>query len=43
MPRTPHINISDSEHPGGMKTYCTPAGGYDTRQGQLLADLLEER
>ncbi len=38
MPRTPHTNIGDSEHPGGMKTYCTPAGRYDSRQGQLPAD-----
>ncbi|KAJ7910483.1 hypothetical protein B0H13DRAFT_2012173 [Mycena leptocephala] len=35
MPRDPHTNIGDSEHPGGMKTYCSPAGRYDTAQGQL--------
>ena len=34
----PHTNIGDSEHPGGMKTYCTPAGRYDSRQGQLPGD-----
>ncbi|KAH9043693.1 hypothetical protein EDB85DRAFT_711319 [Lactarius pseudohatsudake] len=38
VPRTPHTNVGDSEHPGGMKTYCTPAGRYDSRQGQLPAD-----
>ncbi|KAJ6551815.1 hypothetical protein B0H19DRAFT_1159031 [Mycena capillaripes] len=37
MPRNPHTNIGDSEHPGGMKTYCSPAGHYDAAQGQLPA------
>lgn len=34
----PHTNVGDSEHPGGMKTYCTPAGRYDSKQGQLPGD-----
>jgi len=38
MPRDPHTNIGDSEHPGGMKTYCSPAGRYSSQQGQLPAD-----
>ncbi|KAH8986393.1 hypothetical protein EDB86DRAFT_2947945 [Lactarius hatsudake] len=38
VPRTPHTNVGDSEHPGGMKTYCTPAGRLDSSQGQLPAD-----
>ncbi|KAA1471432.1 hypothetical protein DENSPDRAFT_837423 [Dentipellis sp. KUC8613] len=38
MPRDPHTDIGDSEHPGGMKTYCTPDGRYDSKQGQLPAD-----
>lgn len=38
MPRDAHTNIGDSEHPGGMKTYCSPAGRYDNKQGQLPAD-----
>ena len=38
MPREPHTNVGDSEHPGGMKTYCSPAGRYDSQQGQLPAD-----
>ncbi|KAH8834236.1 hypothetical protein DL96DRAFT_1579935 [Flagelloscypha sp. PMI_526] len=39
MPRDPHTNIGDSEHPGGMKTYCSPAGRYNLPlQGQLPAD-----
>ncbi|KAJ7653113.1 hypothetical protein DFH06DRAFT_1047843 [Mycena polygramma] len=37
MPRNPHTNIGDSETPGGMKTYCSPAGRYDPAQGQLPA------
>ncbi|TFK27847.1 hypothetical protein FA15DRAFT_666082, partial [Coprinopsis marcescibilis] len=35
MPRDPHTNIGDSEHPGGMKTYCSPNGKYDPSQGTL--------
>ncbi|KAJ7833367.1 hypothetical protein B0H14DRAFT_1166573 [Mycena olivaceomarginata] len=38
MPRDPHTNIGDSEHPGGMKTYCSPNGRYDSSQGQLPAE-----
>ena len=38
MPRDPHTNIGDSEHPGGMKTYCSPAGRYSSQQGQLPGD-----
>ncbi|KAJ7262951.1 hypothetical protein C8J57DRAFT_1719181 [Mycena rebaudengoi] len=37
-PRNPHTNIGDSEHPGGMKTYCSPAGRYADSQGQLPAN-----
>ncbi|KAF8071583.1 hypothetical protein FPV67DRAFT_1481886 [Lyophyllum atratum] len=37
MPRNPHTDIGDSEHPGGMKTYCSPAGRYSPQQGQLSA------
>ena len=35
MYRDAHTNIGDSEHPGGMKTYCSPAGRYSSQQGQL--------
>ncbi|KDR78653.1 hypothetical protein GALMADRAFT_244124 [Galerina marginata CBS 339.88] len=38
MPRNPHTNIGDSEAPGGMKTYCSPAGRYSPDQGQLPPD-----
>ena len=34
----PHTNIGDSEVPGGMKTYCSPAGRYSPDQGQLPPD-----
>ncbi|KAF7377966.1 Allergen protein [Mycena sanguinolenta] len=37
MPRTPHTNIGDSEHPGGMQSYCSPNGRYDSSQGELPA------
>ncbi|KAF7377967.1 Allergen protein [Mycena sanguinolenta] len=37
MPRTPHTNIGDSEHPGGMQSYCSPNGRYDSSQGKLPA------
>ncbi|KAF8748929.1 hypothetical protein RHS01_10442 [Rhizoctonia solani] len=35
MPRDAHTNIGDSEHPGGMKTYCSSSGRYDNSQGKL--------
>lgn len=38
MPRNAHTNIGDSEVPGGMKTYCSPAGRYSPDQGQLPPD-----
>lgn len=38
VPRDPSTNIGDSEHTGGMKTYCSPAGRYDNAQGQLPSD-----
>ncbi|XP_006459003.1 hypothetical protein AGABI2DRAFT_200902 [Agaricus bisporus var. bisporus H97] len=38
MPRNPNTNIGDSEHPGGTKTYCSPAGRYSSTQGQLPPD-----
>ncbi|KAJ7062806.1 hypothetical protein C8F01DRAFT_1135300 [Mycena amicta] len=33
-----HTDIGDSEHPGGMKTYCSPAGKYSSVQGALPAN-----
>ncbi|KAK7052502.1 hypothetical protein R3P38DRAFT_2860684 [Favolaschia claudopus] len=38
MPRDAHTDIGASEHPGGMKTYCSPNGKYDASQGQLAAN-----
>ncbi|KAH8828710.1 hypothetical protein DL96DRAFT_1526488 [Flagelloscypha sp. PMI_526] len=39
MPRDFRTKIGDSEHPGGMKTYCSPDGRYDNAlQGQLPDD-----
>lgn len=38
VPREPHTNVGDSEHPGGMKTYCSPDGRYSSQQGQLPND-----
>ncbi|CAE6395231.1 unnamed protein product [Rhizoctonia solani] len=35
MPRDPRTNIGDSEHPGGMKAYCSASGRYDNSQGKL--------
>ncbi|KAF6759815.1 hypothetical protein DFP72DRAFT_884292 [Ephemerocybe angulata] len=35
MPRNAHTTIGDSETPGGMKTYCSPTGKYDSSQGTL--------
>jgi hypothetical protein len=36
MPRDAATTIGASEHPGGMKTYCSPAGRYDNAQGETL-------
>ncbi|KAJ7196957.1 hypothetical protein GGX14DRAFT_671385 [Mycena pura] len=38
MPRDQHTNIGDSEQPGRMKTYCSPAGHYSSLQGTLPAN-----
>ncbi|KZP28922.1 hypothetical protein FIBSPDRAFT_728527 [Athelia psychrophila] len=35
MPRDPHTNIGDSEHTGGMKTYCSAAGRTSSTQGKF--------
>ncbi|KAF9033756.1 hypothetical protein BDZ89DRAFT_1111232 [Hymenopellis radicata] len=32
VPRTAHTSIGDSEHPGGMQTYCSPHGHTDPKQ-----------
>ncbi|THV01051.1 hypothetical protein K435DRAFT_963722 [Dendrothele bispora CBS 962.96] len=29
-----HTDIGDSEHPGGMKTYCSPNGKFSSAQGE---------
>jgi hypothetical protein len=33
--RNPHTNIGDSEHPGGMKSYCTASAHTSSAQGTL--------
>lgn len=38
MPRNKATTIGDSERPGGMKTYCSPAGKYNSAQGTLPAN-----
>ena len=38
VPRDPHTDVGDSEHPGGMKTYCSSAGRSSSQQGQLPDD-----
>lgn len=35
MPRTAHTNIGDSEHPGGMKSYCSASARTSDVQGLL--------
>ncbi|KAH8810504.1 hypothetical protein DL96DRAFT_1627373 [Flagelloscypha sp. PMI_526] len=42
MPRTPHTNVGDSEHPGGMQTYCSPSGHFDASQGTLPGDFWKD-
>jgi hypothetical protein len=36
MPRKAHTNIGDSEHPGGMKTYCSASGRTDSGKQGLI-------
>ncbi|KAJ7701235.1 hypothetical protein B0H17DRAFT_1176597 [Mycena rosella] len=38
MPRSAHTNIGDSEHPGGMKAYCSSEGRHSSQQGLLPDD-----
>ncbi|KAJ7177026.1 hypothetical protein C8R46DRAFT_1346918 [Mycena filopes] len=38
MPRSAHTDIGASEHPGGMKTYCSHEGRYSADQGELPDD-----
>ena len=33
MPRDAHTNVGDSEHPGGMQTYCSKSAKYSDEQG----------
>ncbi|KAL0063427.1 hypothetical protein AAF712_009631 [Marasmius tenuissimus] len=35
FPKDAHTNIGDSEHPGGMTTYCSEAGKYNDAQGTI--------
>lgn len=36
MPRDPHTNIGDSEHPGGMQTYALPVLVHPTSKASSL-------
>lgn len=38
LPREPHTNIGDSEHPGGMKSHCTASAKTSPEQGDLSSD-----
>jgi len=38
MPRDPHTNIGDSEHPGGMQSYCSASARTSSTQGLLPAN-----
>lgn len=35
MPKSPHTNIGNSEHPGGMKSYCSASARTSNTQGLL--------
>ncbi|KAF7965275.1 hypothetical protein HWV62_28838 [Athelia sp. TMB] len=35
MPRNPHTDIGDSEHPGGTKSYCSSSARTSSTQGQI--------
>ena len=36
--REAHTNVGDSEHPGGMMSYCSEAAKYSDEQGTLLSN-----
>ncbi|KDR79458.1 hypothetical protein GALMADRAFT_63310, partial [Galerina marginata CBS 339.88] len=36
--RTPHTNVGDSEHPGGMQAYCSASAHSSPDQGQLSSE-----
>ncbi|KAI9235664.1 MAG: hypothetical protein BYD32DRAFT_370655 [Podila humilis] len=38
VPRDPHTNVGDSEHPGGMTTYCSASAQTSDLQGLLSPD-----
>jgi len=38
VPRTPHTNVGDSEHPGGMQSYCSASAKTSSKQGELPSD-----
>ncbi|KAF8876574.1 hypothetical protein BD779DRAFT_159792 [Infundibulicybe gibba] len=38
VPRDAHTNVGDSEHPGGMKSYCSSQGKSSSSQGDLPAN-----
>jgi len=40
--RDPHTNIGDSEHPGGMQSYCSASGRDNDSQGLLPDDFWSE-
>jgi hypothetical protein len=35
MPRDPHTNVGDSEHPGGMQSFCSASAKTSDTQGLL--------
>ncbi|CAA7263268.1 unnamed protein product [Cyclocybe aegerita] len=38
VPKDPNTNIGDSEHPGGMTSYCSPSAHSSPDQGLLPSD-----
>ncbi|KAJ3503041.1 hypothetical protein NLJ89_g8612 [Agrocybe chaxingu] len=38
VPKDPNTNIGDSEHPGGMTSYCSPSAHSSPDQGVLASD-----
>ncbi|KZV67613.1 hypothetical protein PENSPDRAFT_46974 [Peniophora sp. CONT] len=41
VPKNKHTNVGDSEHPGGMTTWCTSAAKTSSKQGTIPSDFFK--
>ena len=41
VPKNKHTNVGDSEHPGGMTTWCTSSAKTSSKQGTIPSDFFK--